>query len=240
MVRHHDESSAGSEHVGALGEEGGEGLHLLVHLDAEGLEHLGEHFVLLAAGQAAGEGLFELGGGLDGFALSCHDDVGGEAVGVLHLAVEAEDAGQLGLVVSVDDGGGVGGVALAHPHVESPLEAGGEAFLGGVELVRRHSEVGDDAVDFVVMVELDEVFEVAEVLRDEGEPLVVDDVVGGVLVLVEGVQMAGGEPLHDGAGMSAAAEGDVGIDSLGTEVQSLKAFSHHDRGVIHNQFAVYS
>ena len=49
------------------------------------------------------------------------------------------------------------------------------------------------------MVELDEVLEVFEVLWDEGEPGVVDDVFGGVFILVERVEVPGAKPFEDGA-----------------------------------------
>ena len=65
------------------------------------------------------------------------------------------------------------------------------------------------------MIELDEILEVLEVLRDEGETLVVEGVGGGIFVLVEGVEMSGGEVFEDGTGMSAATKGDVGIYALG-------------------------
>ena len=89
MVRHHDEAGTGGKHVGALGEEGGEGVELLVHFDAQGLEELCQHLVFLASRQTALHGGFQLGCRLDGLGVASHDDVGGDELGLLHFAVEA-------------------------------------------------------------------------------------------------------------------------------------------------------
>ena len=71
------------------------------------------------------------------------------------------------------------------------------------------------------MVKLYEILEIAEVLGNEGETLVVDDVFGGVFILVERIKMSGGESLQDGARVPSAAEGDVGVDAFGIDVQSF-------------------
>ena len=87
------------------------------------------------------------------------------------------------------------------------------------------------------MIELDEILEVLEVLRDEGETLVVEGVGGGIFVLVEGVEMSGGEVFEDGTGMSAATKGDVGLYAFGVNVQAPDTFLQHDRFVIHHSYS---
>ena len=64
--------------------------------------------------------------------------------------------------------------------------------------MRRDTQVGDDAVDFPAVIELDEVLAVLEILRYEGETLVVEGILGCILVLVEGIEMPRGEALKDG------------------------------------------
>ena len=89
--------------------------------------------------------------------------------------------------------------------------------------MRGNPEVGDDAVDPALMVKLYEVLKVTEVLRNEGEALIVDDIGAGVLVLVKGIKVSGAEPFHNGPRVSAATEGDVGIYAFGLDVQAFNA-----------------
>ena len=55
------------------------------------------------------------------------------------------------------------------------------------------------------MIELDKVFAVLEILRYEGEALVVEGILSRILVLVEGVEMSRREALKDGTRVAAAA-----------------------------------
>ena len=140
------------------------------------------------------------------------------------------------MVVGVHHSGGVIGCHLAHAHVQGTIEACGEPFLGRVELMRRNTQVGEDAVHLSAMVELDEILEVLEILRYEGETLVVEGIRSRVLILVEGIEMPRGETLKDGTGVAAAAESDVDIHALGLDVEAFDAFVQHDRIVIHRFF----
>ena len=55
----------------------------LVDFDAQSLENLCQHFVLLASRQTLFNGIFQLVCGFDRFGISCHNDVIGNEMGIL-------------------------------------------------------------------------------------------------------------------------------------------------------------
>ena len=89
------------------------------------------------------------------------------------------------------------------------------------------------------MIELDKVFAVLEILRYEGETLVVEGVLSRIFVLVKGVEMSRREALKDGTRVAAAAKGDVDIHTIGLDVEAFDAFLQHNRVVIHGRTSLF-
>ena len=110
----------------------------------------------------------------------------GDPAGLVHLAVQAEDALQVLDVGAVHEVGGGGFPVRVHPHVQrSVLVAEREAAVCGVELVRGYAQVRQDAVEadtVVAGVVLDE----TEVVVHHGQALVVRRIAYGVPVTIEG------------------------------------------------------
>ena len=66
--------------------------------------------------------------------------------------------------------------------------------------MERHAEVGEDAVDAIDAIIAQEVGEIPEVAVDHRESAVAESAAHGVLVLVEGIEVAvGAETLDNGA-----------------------------------------
>ena len=170
---------------GAL-EELLQGTHLLVHLDAEGLVDLGEDLVLGALGKDAGDGAVQVAGGADLPLVPRGGDELGDPAGLVHLAVQAEDALQVLDGGAVHEVGGGRPAVRVHPHVQrGVLVAEREAAVRGVELVRGHAQVRQDAVETdpeVAGVVLDE----TEIVVHHRQTLVVRRVAHGVPVTIEG------------------------------------------------------
>ena len=105
--------------------------------------------------------------------------------------------------------------------------------------MRRNAQVGNDAVNLSTVIELDEILEVPEILRDESETLVVKGIGGGIFVLVEGVEMPRCQPFQDGPRMASTTKSDIGIHAFGVDVQAPDALAQHDWIVIHRAALPY-
>ena len=124
MVAHHHQPATGAQHVGRLQQHFLQGLHFLVHLDAQGLKNLGQILVFLAARRAGRNGLFELGNGSEATAAPGRAHGGGQRAGIGHLAVHAENAVQVGFLIIVEDIGGRERAVGVHSHIERAIETG--------------------------------------------------------------------------------------------------------------------
>ena len=224
----------------------------MVDGDAQGLKQLG-HILLLALAVEGGlHGSHELSRRGDGVLTAGLDQQRGDAAGIAQLTVEVEDVGQLLLGAVVDEVGRRGARAPVHAHVERSIEAEREATALVVEVVTRHAEVGQQAVDMVDAVVAHPVAQVAEIGPDEGEARVVDkapctvavllglqDILLGVGILVEAVEVAvGAKAAQNLARVASATERDIHINTVGLDGKSVDAlFQKHgyvvDCGCIH-------
>ena len=137
-------------------------------------------------GRASGDGAVQVAGGADLLLFPCGGDQLGDPAGLVHFAVQAEDALQVLDGGTVYEVGGGGFPVRVHPHVQrSVLVAEREAAVRGVELVRGHAQVRQDAVKtdpVVTGVVLDE----TEVVVHHRQALVVRRIAHGVPVTIEG------------------------------------------------------
>jgi len=88
-----------------------------------------------------------------------------------------------------------------------------------------NAQVGEYAIDLWYIVVIEPMGDEGKIGRDEREPVVVDDVLLGIFVLVKSEEFAVlGEMLEDGTGVPAAAEGGIYINTVGLNVEVLYAF----------------
>ena len=127
--------SARAQGLGGRLEHLAQGLHLVVHLDAQCLEDAGQLLLLAFAAEEGLHDVQELADGGDGGVGPCLGDGGRQLAAVLQLAVEVEHVGQAFLIVGVDDVGRRLSRPLVHAHVQRAVEAEGEAPLAVVEVV---------------------------------------------------------------------------------------------------------
>ena len=207
-----------------------QGIHLVVHLDAQRLEefrHVLLHatvVALAAAPQQRLSQLHELTGGLQRLLLAGFHHSGGNAAGGLQFPIEVEDVGQLLLPIGVQHRGGSRARPLVHSHVEGSLETEREATGGIVEVMTRHAQIGQQAVDVVNAVEAHPVLQIPEVRAHKRESAVVDDVPLGIGILVEAVEVSlFAQPAQDFARMAPTAERHVHIRAVGPDVQTVDA-----------------
>jgi hypothetical protein len=142
VERDHGESAAGTEHRLGGRQRALDGPELVVHLDAERLEHALGGMALAEARRRRDRGadqLDQLGGALDRRLAARADDRAGDRPRVALLAVAAEDVGQLALAGLVDDLARRDGGAGVHAHVERRVGRIREPALAPVELHRRHA-----------------------------------------------------------------------------------------------------
>ena len=105
-------------------------------------------------------------------------------------------------------------------------------------MVTRYTEVGQQSVYLLHTVVPHPVLQVAEVAAHEGEVLgrlsVSEvDVFLGIGVLVKAVEVTlGTQLLQDGTTVTAATKGDVHINPVWTDLQTLQTFAQHNWNVI--------
>ena len=138
------------------------------------------------------DGGVELSGGDDWFLVARRDYQPGHVAGAVHFAVKPEDALQFLGGSRVDDVGGRAPTLAVHPHVERGVEAEGEASAGRVELVGRHSEVGDDSVHAAAPECENVVVDETEIVVYKRKTRIVDPVAQSVAVTIEGEEFTPG------------------------------------------------
>ena len=128
-----------------------------------------------------------------------------------------------------------------HAHVERPFPAERESAAGVVEVVKRHSQIGQNSVygiHAVVTQEIAQKTEIAAHCREggvAGEIVVGCRALYGVAVLVETEQtpaLRRVERPQDRARMAATAESAVHIDTPGPDVERLQRLGQQSRNVI--------
>ncbi len=216
VVGEHHQPTAGPQQVGGLAEQLAQGAHFVVDGNAQGLKHLGQVAIFAApGGQGQGNGP-QVG---DGVQRPGAVEGRGQGAGIAHLAVLSQQAVERGFVRCIEQVGGRRVGLGVHPHIERAVEARRKAPFGGVDLEGRNAQVGQQPVNGRYAVKAQVAPQVAKVGRHEGEAIA--GKVGGVGVrvgvLVEPVEASGREPIYDGPGVPAAAEGDIHVGALGPE-----------------------
>jgi hypothetical protein len=120
------------------------------------------------------------------------------------------------------------------------VEAEREATVLVVEVVKRHPQIGQDAVDTVDTVVAQKIFQEGKVAVYKCKPAVGDAVAVGVHVLVHAVEPARGPQARQQlAAVAAAAEGHVNIGAAGLDVEPRHALLQQCRNVIYLLVVVY-
>ncbi len=218
MVRQDGDPSADGESLHRGRDRPLQDGELAVDLDAQRLEGaLGR----VAAGALGGlrqrvpDELHEPGAVGERLLVALAHDGGHDPLGLLLLAVSAQDPDEFAGRVGVEDLGGADAGRLVHAHVEGGVLGVGEAAVGLVELHRGDTEVEQhtlyacDAEPLQYLRELvvDGVHE-GRALTVGGEPLAGQ--AQGLLVPVEGDEPGLGEPLEEG--LAVAAEPERAVD----------------------------
>jgi hypothetical protein len=122
---------------------------------------------------------------------------------------------------------------LVHPHVKIAFEAKGETAGGFVELVATDTKVGEDTIHGGDFMQPKESFQVAKVVGQELDAVVIGEVDSGVLILVEGEKPAcRTQSFQDTPGMTTAAKGAVNIATSRSDPEVVKSFLQQDGEVI--------
>ena len=241
MVGHHAKPAARVEHLHGLRQHLPQSLELAVHLYAQCLEYHCQRLVLAASGQVLLHGLLKVVGRQNTRTLrspfsvlrSPFHNALRYLLGIGQLAVKLHNALQLVHVSGVDQVGSRRTLAAVHTQIERTVHPCREASLGLVDLVARHAEVGQQAVNVAHAVEPQKVLEVCKVLVYQAETRVVDTIAGCVAVAVESVEASAlTKARQDGARVTAAAEGDVDIYPVGAYVEPIQALGQHHRPVV--------
>ena len=128
---------------------------------------------------------------------------------------------------------GVAWIILIHAHVQFAVEAKREAALLVVEVMKRHAQVGKNAVHAVHAVVAHKVLQKGKIAVYECKSGVVDAVGIGVHILVETIKVSvAAQMLHYGARVTTATKGDVDIGAVGLNVKSVDALVQQCRYVI--------
>ncbi len=213
MVGYHRQTTAGTQQLHTLAQECFKSLHLAVDLYAQSLKHLRKLFF----GSCRVEhGLCQRGKlarGKHRVGITALDDGSRKPACLPELAVDTEYRGKTFF-------GSLGQKSCrrkrrgpVHTHVERRVGPEREAAVGIVEMVRRHPEVGQYAVDISIMPVIPQVVgHIAEVAVHGREAAVGKGSGYGVGIAVERVQVpVFPQMFHDGARMAAAAKGGVDI-----------------------------
>ncbi len=223
MVREHGDPAADRDPVHRRRNGPLQPRELAVDLDAQRLEGpLGR----VAAGplgglrQGVADQLDEPGAVGEGLLLAPTDDRGHDPLGLLLLAVLAQDPDQLARRVGVQDLGGADARGLVHPHVQRRVLRVSEPAVGLVQLHGGDAQVEEDALDGREAQPVQDLGEVGVDRVDEGGPVAEgrEPLAGepqGLLVAVEADQTDLGEPGQQGLAVAAEAEGAVDDDGPG-------------------------
>ncbi len=223
MVRQHGDPAAHGEGLHGARDRPLQDGQLAVDLDAQRLEGaLGG----VAAGALGGlrqrvpDELHEPRAVGERLLVALAHDGGHDPLGLLLLAVRAQDPHQLARGVGVEDLGGADAGRLVHAHVEGGVLGVGEAAVGLVELhggdaeVEQHALYARDAESgqYLGQLVVDGVHQGGP-LAEGGEPLAGQ--AQGLLVPVQGDQAGLGELLEEGLAVAAEAERAVDDDRSG-------------------------
>ena len=212
MVGDHHQPPAGFQHLETLLQRHFQRLHLAVDLDAERLKKFCQEFGFVLFGRAGLHRPDQLRRGRHGFCSPGLHQTARDLPRGLDLAPVAQNAGQLPGRIGVDHIGRRQPPPLVHAHVERRLPAERKAPLDGVEMVRRHAEVGQNAVHLRDAPQPQRAPQEAEITLHIVEPRIVGTVLQRIAVLIEAVETPLGPQCgEDAARMAASAESEVGV-----------------------------
>ena len=189
MIGKYHQTPSGAKQLGGRLQHLLQGLHLLIDLDAQGLEQLGHLLLLAVAPEEALHRFVELSRCLNRCQRTSLHDYRRQLTAIEQLAIEVEYLGQTLLVVGVDNIGGRAPLATVHAHIQLGIEAEREAQLTLIELMTRYAEVGQHAIELLHSVIAHPVPQVAEVTPHEGEACIIHNVAFRIGILVEAIQM---------------------------------------------------
>ena len=136
MVRHDHEPPAGFDEFRRLRQQLFQGRQFLVHLNAQGLEHLREILEFLAARSQFLQHRFQVVGCLDRSRKAGLGYGGGQRAGVFHLAIHPENAVQLVFGVGVQYPLRRQFRRLIHTHIQISGKPRGKPPVARINLVR--------------------------------------------------------------------------------------------------------
>ena len=210
-----------------------EGFHLVVHLDTQGLEQLSHLFLLPLLGKQLLRHLQQVACGGNALCLASLDNGSGKLPAVLQLSIEIEDVGQLLLTVVVHDVGSGLFPLFVHAHVERCVEAEGEPAALVVQMMARHTEVGQQTVDLLHVVVAHPVLDISKVASDEGESIIIDDIFLRIGILVEAVEVAFlPQATEDLPAVATPAECHIYINTVGLDFKPVDALPEEYWNVI--------
>lgn len=242
MVRQHGDPAADVERPHRGRDRPLQHGELAVDLDAQGLEGA---FGRVAAGALGGlrqrvaDQLDQACAGGERLLLPLAHHRGHNPLGLLLLAVGAQDADEVAGRVGVEDLGGADAGRLVHAHVERGVLGVGEAAVGLVELHGGDAQVEQDALHARGAEPVEHVGEFVVDGVDQGGALTEggESLAGQaqrLLVPVQGDQPRLGEPCQQGLAVAAEAEGavdDHGSRPLQGGRQQVQAPPEHHRDV---------
>ena len=152
MVGQHGKTASGTQHAAGGLQHFMQGVHFVVHLDAQGLEYLGQVFLFAGRPHERPHHVEQIGHLLQRSFLTAAHQHGSQPATVFQLAVKRKDAAQVGLVVRIDylSRGQLG--LLVHAHVQRCVETERKSAGGIVKMMARHAQVGQNTVYIVYLI----------------------------------------------------------------------------------------
>ena len=163
-------------------------------------------------------------------------DAVGRLPGGLYLSPIAQNAGQRGVVIAVHHLRGVQLAPLVHAHVERRLAAEREAPFGGVEVVRRDAQIGQNTVHGRHPGPTQLSAQKAEIAGHETKTRIIGAVGFGIAVLIERKEPAlGAERFEDASRVSAAAERKVDVSPPRVYIEQRHRLFEQDRCMVNGR-----
>ena len=233
MVGDHHQPTARPQHPKALFERHPQRLHFAVDLDAQRLKELGEELRLLPSGRTRRHGRYQRVGRCDRRGGTGPLDAARDLPRRGEFAPVAQHARERIAVVGVDHVGRSPAAAAVHPHVERRRAAEREAPLDGVEMVRRNTQIGQNAVDLRNAPQAQRSAQKAEIALHVMKAPVVGTVGERIAVLVETVEPPfGPQQRKNTARMAAAAEGQIDVSACRIDREQSDGLLEQHRSMV--------
>ena len=166
--------------------------------------------------------------GLNGLLLTGFDDMLCNVLCELIFPVVPDDPVKLHLGIFIDNGLCRQRLASVHAHVQLSIIFIGKTSLHCIQLIRRNSQVKENTVHLVHTQFIQYSRHIHIIVSHNGGTTALCIFLqmctcscNGCIVLVNADMTSGGKSFTDLAGMSAAAQGSVHIDAIGSDVKSF-------------------